>query len=75
MKAALVKFITFYQRYISVFMAPCCRFYPSCSEYTIEALMKYGVMKGLFLGVRRICRCHPLNEGGPDPVPQNPKES
>ena len=56
-------------------MAPCCRFYPSCSQYTIDAVKEYGVLKGLFMGGKRLCRCHPLCKGGLDPVPLNPKES
>jgi uncharacterized protein len=73
MKATLVKLINLYQRYISVFMAPCCRFYPSCSQYTIEAITEHGVAKGVFLGTKRICRCHPFHQGGVDPVPLKSK--
>jgi uncharacterized protein len=69
MRTAFVKLIVIYQRYISVFMAPCCRFHPTCSQYTIEALSEHGLLKGLFFGVRRVCRCHPFHEGGFDPVP------
>ena len=75
MKTVFIKFVRFYQRYISIFMAPCCRYHPSCSQYTIDALSEFGVLKGLFMGAKRLCRCHPLCEGGFDPVPQNPKES
>ena len=46
-----------------------CRFYPTCSEYMKQSIEKYGVFKGVWLGVKRICRCHPMNEGGYDPVP------
>ena len=70
MKSALLKLITIYQRYISPCFPPCCRFIPSCSEYAVEAINKHGVLKGVFLGAHRICRCHPLHEGGFDPVPQ-----
>ncbi len=69
MKKVLVKIINLYQRYISVFLAPCCRYYPTCSEYTIDALYEHGAIKGLFLGACRICRCHPFHKGGLDPVP------
>lgn len=58
-----------YQRTVSPLLPPACRFYPTCSEYTYQAIMKYGLAGGLWLGVKRICRCHPWNPGGPDPVP------
>lgn len=58
-----------YRRFISPRKPPCCRFYPSCSQYAIEAIEKYGAMKGSFLAIRRILKCHPLNPGGYDPVP------
>ncbi|MFT5396100.1 MAG: putative membrane protein insertion efficiency factor [Gammaproteobacteria bacterium] len=70
MKQALIKLITMYQRFISPYSAPCCRFYPTCSEYMANALVEHGARKGLVLGVQRICRCHPFHEGGFDPVPQ-----
>lgn len=47
-----------------------CRFYPSCSNYSIEAIQKYGSLKGSWMMIKRICRCHPLNSGGIDPVPE-----
>lgn len=74
MKLVFIKSILFYQRYISVLMAPCCRFYPSCSQYTIDAVLEHGILKGLLLSLKRLCRCHPLCEGGIDPVPQKQKE-
>lgn len=58
-----------YQRFISPALPPSCRFYPSCSQYTLEAVERYGVLKGGWLGVRRLVRCHPFNPGGHDPVP------
>ncbi len=60
--------IRVYQRLVSPLIPPSCRFYPSCSEYTRQALQRYG-LKGLIFGVRRICRCHPWHPGGYDPVP------
>ncbi len=64
-----LRLIRFYQRFISPGMGSNCRFYPSCSQYTYEAIEKYGVVRGGWLGVRRIARCHPFNKGGFDPVP------
>ena len=60
--------ITLYQK-ISALTPSRCRFYPTCSEYTKQAILKYGFIKGCWLGIKRIARCHPLNEGGYDPVP------
>ena len=61
--------ISIYRNYISVFLKPHCRFYPTCSRYAMEAIEKYGVAKGMNLAIRRILRCHPFNLGGYDPVP------
>ena len=61
--------IRLYQITLSQVMPPSCRFYPSCSEYTLQAIAKYGVLKGGWLGARRILRCHPFHPGGYDPVP------
>lgn len=69
MKSLLLAVLRFYQRRISPLFPPTCRFTPSCSQYTGEAIERYGVVKGGWLGVRRILRCHPLNPGGHDPVP------
>lgn len=68
MKEFLVFFIRFYRKYVSPLKRPCCRFYPSCSQYALDALEKYGVLKGGFMAIKRILRCNPLNEGGYDPV-------
>ncbi len=61
--------IRFYQTAISPYKAPCCRFTPTCSQYTYQAVKKYGAIKGGFLGIRRILKCHPFHKGGYDPVP------
>jgi putative membrane protein insertion efficiency factor len=70
MRASLLFLIALYQRLISPLFGPRCRFYPSCSHYTAEALQKHGIVRGGVLAVRRITRCHPLNPGGYDPVPE-----
>lgn len=58
-----------YRKYISPYKRPCCRFYPTCSKYMYDAVGKYGAVKGVYLGVKRIFRCHPFHPGGYDPVP------
>ena len=57
-----------YKRLISPLLPSACRFHPTCSEYMIEAVEKYGAARGVWLGLRRLVRCHPLNPGGLDPV-------
>jgi len=61
--------IRVYQKFVSPALPPSCRFTPTCSHYTYEAIEKYGVFKGGWLGLKRLSRCHPLNPGGYDPVP------
>jgi putative membrane protein insertion efficiency factor len=61
--------IRVYQMTISRAMPPSCRFYPSCSEYALQAIAKHGILKGTWLGARRLARCHPFHPGGYDPVP------
>lgn len=65
--------IRFYQIFISPMLGQHCRFYPSCSQYTLEAIKEWGFFKGIWLGIKRISRCHPLNPGGFDPVPRKQK--
>lgn len=69
MKRMLTALIRGYQRQISPYKKPCCRFMPTCSQYALEAVQKYGAAKGGWLAVRRLLRCHPFHEGGYDPVP------
>ncbi|MBN2428578.1 MAG: membrane protein insertion efficiency factor YidD [Deltaproteobacteria bacterium] len=64
----IIRLVIFYQKYISPFKAPTCRFYPSCSQYACDAVKKYGALKGLWLATKRLCRCHPFHPGGYDPV-------
>ena len=69
MRQVVFFLINAYQRYISVFLPPRCRYYPSCSQYAREAVEHHGVARGLWLGVKRVCRCHPFADSGYDPVP------
>ena len=64
----LLNLIKGYQKLISPFLPKSCRFYPSCSEYTKLALKKYGMLKGCWMGIKRICKCHPFHPGGYDPL-------
>ena len=61
--------IRFYQLALSPLVGPACRFYPSCSQYALEAVSRFGVLRGGWLSIRRLGRCHPFNPGGYDPVP------
>ncbi len=70
MKTIILLLIRFYQKYISIFLGTNCRFYPTCSAYTYEAIERFGVVKGVYLGVKRILKCHPFHPGGYDPVPE-----
>lgn len=69
MKQILMALVRFYRKYISPMRRPCCRFIPTCSQYALEALEKYGAVKGGWLAFKRILRCNPLCKGGYDPVP------
>ncbi len=73
MRQALRKLIRLYQYIVSPLLGPRCRFYPSCSCYADEAIQHYGALKGSYLAVRRILRCHPWHAGGFDPVPRTPQ--
>lgn len=70
MKWILIGIIRFYQKWISRFTPPSCRFYPTCSHYGIESIKRFGVFKGGWLTVRRIVKCHPFHPGGVDLVPE-----
>lgn len=74
MKKLILKMIRFYQKYISPMSPPTCRFYPTCSQYAIEAVEEHGAIKGSYLATRRILKCHPFHEGGFDPVPPKKKK-
>lgn len=69
MQRVVLALIRFYRLRISTVLPPSCRYYPSCSEYTYQAIEKYGLRRGGWLGLRRISRCHPWHPGGFDPVP------
>lgn len=70
MKKPIILLLRGYKLAISPLLGQRCRFYPSCSTYTMEAVDRFGVLRGGWLGVCRIARCHPLHPGGPDPVPE-----
>lgn len=69
MKPIFIGMIRFYQKYISTLTPPSCRFYPTCSNYGLEAIKTHGALKGGWLTIKRILKCHPLHPGGIDPVP------
>lgn len=68
MKRILIYLIEKYQKYISPMLGNNCKYYPSCSEYTKKAIEKYGALKGIFYGLKRILRCNPFSKGGYDPL-------
>jgi len=67
-KAVLIALIRGYQLVISPMLPPACRFTPTCSAYTLEAVRRYGALRGAYMGMRRLLRCHPFHPGGYDPV-------
>ena len=69
MKKVLLALVKFYRVAISPYWPPCCRYIPTCSQYALEAIEKYGALKGGWLAFRRILRCNPFHKGGYDPVP------
>jgi putative membrane protein insertion efficiency factor len=69
MRRLVMGLIVMYQRAISPLLGSVCRYEPSCSEYTRQAVDKYGAIRGIWMGMKRISRCHPFHQGGYDPVP------
>ena len=69
LKRPMILLVRGYQLLVSPFLGNNCRYMPSCSAYTIEAMEKWGAWRGLWMGIRRVARCHPFHEGGYDPVP------
>jgi putative membrane protein insertion efficiency factor len=74
MRRIVIFLIKLYQTILSPFLGQHCRFYPSCSAYSLEAVEKHGVARGLWLSIKRLTRCHPWHEGGVDPVPEPGKK-
>ena len=68
-RKGLILLVKFYQALLSPLLPNACRYNPTCSQYTIDAIQKYGGFKGIYLGIRRILRCHPWGGHGYDPVP------
>jgi uncharacterized protein len=69
---ALIAMLRIYKRWISPLLGPRCRFHPTCSTYAMQAIARYGALRGSWLTLRRLLRCHPLHPGGHDPVPMPP---
>ena len=74
MRRLLIAFIRIYQYVISPYLPPSCRYTPTCSSYAVESIGRFGVIKGSWLAMRRVSRCHPWHEGGFDPVPTQQKK-
>lgn len=75
LKWVMIQFIRLYRTIISPLKPPTCRFYPTCSQYGLEAIKRFGAIKGGWLTLKRILRCHPLHPGGVDPVPEKKDDS
>ena len=71
MKGVILLFIMIYQKFISPLTPRTCKFYPTCSAYTFQAIEKFGLWKGTYYGVKRVLRCNPFNDGGYDPIPED----
>jgi putative membrane protein insertion efficiency factor len=71
-RRAVIGLLRGYQRFVSPLLPPACRFYPSCSEYALQAVELHGVLRGTGLALLRLARCHPFSKGGYDPVPPGP---
>ncbi|MFC7060337.1 membrane protein insertion efficiency factor YidD [Halobacillus seohaensis] len=69
MKQIMIAIISFYRKVISPMTPPSCRFQPTCSEYGLEAFKRFGFVKGIYLTIKRVLKCHPFHKGGFDPVP------
>lgn len=74
-RSLVVRLIQIYQKLVSPGLGANCRYSPTCSSYMAESVARFGVFKGVWLGMRRVGRCHPLREGGYDPVPENWRSS
>jgi len=70
MKYILILLIRFYRSFISPLFPPSCRFQPTCSQYCLEAIQEFGALRGSYLGVKRVLKCHPFHPGGYDPIPR-----
>jgi len=74
MKRLMILFVKAYSTFLSPVLGNNCRYYPTCSAYMVESIERFGALKGFWLGIKRISRCHPFHEGGVDPVPENPHQ-
>jgi uncharacterized protein len=75
MKKILIFLIRIYQWTLSPYLGSCCRFYPTCSNYALEAIKEFGALKGSFLALKRVLKCHPFHPGGYDPIPKKRKKT